>query len=320
MNTDFEIHIEHKMFLRNESKKVKWLEDFLTKNEFSKLWIKVFDMDGHYATILKNSPSRDRIRVLLDNTRTKYSSSTPYEQLLDKLSCSSKSFEEKYFPLRGGTLHNKYILFKMKSKRIEMGYISGSYNLTRSARFKDNDLILFSLKTKNEGYSGLIQSFHKPIEKAFITNYTNLLYDFTTSWQTQSEELKCPDCSSTDIDNSMYCYEMTWKSGHIHLFNVNCKGIFSECDSCEFWCNRSKFKGKVLLKDPEGNLHELFSCGECHAIFTEEGGLIGSMIPYIRLSAKIPIDEDSDDDYEDIHDRKFNKKDIILTWLEDYDI
>ncbi len=201
-----------------------------------------------------------------------------------------------------------------------MGYISGSYNLTNSAKFKDNDLILFSIKTKDEGYPGLIQCFSKPIEKAFITNYTNLLYDFTTSWQIQYEEFKCPVCSSTDVDNSMYCHEMTYKSGHIHLFNVNWNGTFSECDSCESWCNQPEFKGKVLLKDPKGNLHKLFSCGECDAIFTEEGGVIGDdMVPYLHLSVEIPIHEEYDD-YEDIDYRKSDKRDIILTWLEDYDI
>ena len=180
LDNDFEIHIEHKIFLRDDQSSVNWLENFLKLNDFSKLWIKVFVMDGYYANLLKNSQSRDVIRVLQDNTKTRYSTSTPYENLLNYFSCTLESFEDKFFPMRSGTLHNKYILFEKKSKdQIEMGYISGSYNLTKSANSKDNDLIYFSIKSKNKGWPGQIQGFNRPIDKAFITNYVKLLYDFT---------------------------------------------------------------------------------------------------------------------------------------------
>ena len=160
MTSDYEIHIEHKLFPRNDQSGVNWLEDFLSSNKFSKLWIKVFAMDGHYANLLKNSPSRNAIRVLQDNTRTPYSDSTPYNQLLEKLKYTPESFEKDFFPMKDGKLHNKYIIFeKILENHVEMGYISGSYNLTKSARYKDNDLIYFSIKSKNEAYPGQIQGF-----------------------------------------------------------------------------------------------------------------------------------------------------------------
>jgi hypothetical protein len=357
LDNDFEIHIEHKIFLRDDQSSVNWLENFLKLNDFSKLWIKVFVMDGYYANLLKNSQSRDVIRVLQDNTKTRYSTSTPYENLLNYFSCTLESFEDKFFPMRSGTLHNKYILFEKKSKdQIEMGYISGSYNLTKSANSKDNDLIYFSIKSKNKGWPGQIQGFNRPIDKAFITNYTKLLYDFTESWQIHNKELICPNCSSTEIDYAFYCLKMTSRSGYIHLFDIGgkqavpklkfpwkrssikplnqelrpsififgtfgtaCKGTYHECERCPFWCNEPEFLGEVLLKDLEGNSHSLFSCVDCNAIFTENGGLIGDMIPYITLSSEIPTLEEFDDDEDGVY-QELNKKNITLNWSEDYDI
>ncbi len=318
MNSDYEIHIEHKIFLKDDRSSVDWLEDFLSSNNFSKLWIKVFVMDGHYANLLKNSPSRNAIRVLQDNTKTRYSTSTPYENLLNYFSCTPESFEKDFFPMRSGMFHNKYILFEKKLKNhMEMGYISGSYNLTKTAKSKDNDLIYFSIKSKNKGYPGQIQGFDRPIDKAFITNYVKLLYDFTESWQIHNEELLCPNCFSTEIDFAFYCHEMTWKSGYIHLFDIGGKGTYHECDRCSFWCGQPEFQGDVILKDYKGNSHSLFSCTDCNAIFTENGGLIGNMIPYITLSPDIPTLEEFDDDENGVQ-QKLDKKNITLDWSEDY--
>lgn len=318
MNSGYEIQIEHKIFLRNDRSSVDLLEDFLSSNDFSKLWIKVFVMDGHYANLLKNSPSRSAIRVLQDNTKTRYSTSTPYERLLDYLSCTPESFEKEFFPMRSGMLHNKYILFEKKLKNhIEMGYISGSYNLTKTAKSKDNDLIYFSIKSKNEGYPGQIKGFDRPIDKAFITNYAKLLYDFTESWQIHNDELLCPNCFSTEINFAFYCHEMTWKSGYIHLFDIGGKGTYPECDGCSFWCDQPEFQGDVILKDYKGNSHTLFSCTDCNAIFTENGGLIGDMIPYITLSSDIPTLEEFDDDEKGVQ-QVLDKKNITLDWSEDY--
>lgn len=322
MDNDFEVHIEHKLFSRNNPRNVDWLDNFFTKNEFSKLWIKVFVMHDNYVRLLSNSPSKDGVRVLLDDTETRYSSSTPYKKLLRFLSCNAESFEKKYFPLRPGTLHNKYILFEKKSEdKIEMGYISGSYNFTKTANSKDNDIIFFSIKTKQKGYPGDIQGFNSPLEKAFITNFTNLLYDFTKSWQSINRYLICPNCSSTDIDDSMYCHEMTSKSGFIHLVPELSKGKFNECDSCVLWCNDDEFRGQVYLKDPDEKTHKLFSCGQCNAIFTEEGGLIGAdMVPYISLDPEFPDNEkfDEDDELDEIEEE--SKRNIILNWNEYFDI
>ena len=320
MMPNYEIHIEHKIFLKDDQSSVNWLEDFLKSNDFSKLWIKVFVMDKHYANLLKNSSSREAVRVLQDNTKTKYNNLTPYEQLLQKCSCTLESFEKKFFLMRGGTLHNKYILFEKKLKNhMEMGYISGSYNLTRTAKSKDNDLIYFSIKSKKKGYPGQIQGFNRPIDRIFITNYVKLLYDFTESWQIYNEELLCPNCLSTEVDYAFYCHEMTWKSGHIHLFDMGSKGIFHECERCSFWCGQPEFEGDVILKDYKGNSLPLFSCSNCNAIFTENGGLVGDMVPYITLSKDIPILEEFDDDKNGVQSR-LNKKNITLGWSEDYNV
>ncbi len=275
---DIKLIFEHK-FLIPKTSQVEWLKNFLRKITLKKLWIKTFSLDKQYANILKSQYRRGcNVRVLIDNTKNKYASNTPYQKLLNVTREQPSSFSKTWFPLKTGSLHNKYVIFRNKEQRegkkyLQEGIISGSFNLMKSSEFKTNDFIIYYIEYA-EGNSSLTlpHLFELQNEALLQQNLRKSVFDFSKDWV--NEDFICPICDSTDISEAFYCHTMTFKEGGFHLLSD--AADYEACEDCPKWCSNGDAPDIILFQLDNNSIPEcVYGCSECGAIFTESGGLIG---------------------------------------------
>ena len=275
---DIKLIFEHK-FLIPKTSQVEWLKNFLRKETLKKLWIKTFSLDKQYANILKSQyRSGCNVRVLIDNTKNKYAINTPYQKLLNDTREQPSSFSKTWFPLKTGSLHNKYVIFRNKEQRegkkyLQEGIISGSFNLMKSSEFKTNDFIIYYIEYAEGNYSlTLPHLFELQNEALLQQNLRKSVFDFSKDWV--NEDFICPICDSTDISEAFYCHTMTFKEGGLHLLSD--AADYKACEDCPKWCSNGDAPDIILFQLDNNSVPEcVYGCSECGAIFTESGGLIG---------------------------------------------
>ncbi|KKN18888.1 hypothetical protein LCGC14_0951300 [marine sediment metagenome] len=269
---------EHR-FLIPKTSQVEWLKNFLGKRTHTKLWTKTFSLDKYYAEILKNQYQRGcNVKVLMDNTKSKHNINTPYQKLLNDTHEKPNTFSQNWFPLKTGSLHNKYVIFKNMERRkgklfIQQGIVSGSFNLTISSEFKTNDLIIYYIEYPEDiCVPGLPRIFESKNEALLQQNFGKSLYDFSKDWI--NVDLLCPICDSTSLSEAVYCHTMTFKEGGLHLLSDT--GNYEACEECPNWCSDGDSPDIILFQLNNDSVPEsVYVCSLCGAIFTESGGLIG---------------------------------------------
>ncbi|TXT63696.1 MAG: hypothetical protein BAJALOKI1v1_680009 [Promethearchaeota archaeon] len=280
-NKNVRLIFEHRFLIPNTAQ-VKWLRNFLEKTTLTKLWIKTFSLDKFYANILKNQAKRGcNVRVLIDNTKNEYSSYTPYQKLLNDTLESPNTFSQNWFPLKTGSLHNKYVIFQNMEQRdgkifIQQGIVSGSFNLMYSSESKSNDIIIYYIEyLEGIGIPGRPHLFELRNEAILQQNLRKSLFDFSKDWVDEDGDLFCPICDSTNIAEAFYCYTMTFKECGLHLLSD--PNNYEACEECNNWCSSGDSPAVISFKiDNKSPLETVYACSECGAIFTESGGLIGT--------------------------------------------
>jgi len=288
------------ILLTPESKIKDTLDDFLKNNKFSRLWIKTFTFDKYYADILNKQKSCD-LRVLVDDTPfpPNKPQNTPFKGFLRKIGMDIDEFKKKYFPLLPGKLHNKYIYFETPDGLRE-GVITGSYNLAESSKSKDNDIIIYCKEyDKTEIMPGFTKTFDPGKESVISSNIGKVKYDFTKSWiKNLNGDLICPNCNSKEVSKSIYCHYISSKTGALSLRGKDHIGSYGDCEKCmPKWCqDRSITPKNIFLLDENGELHDVFTCGDCDTIFIDNGGMIGEglvvSLDIIATDEPIKINDD----------------------------